>query len=287
MLRQPRVRRAVKLSMNEHRVVEATKNQPSPVTVESLKQNLTALGVKPGMVLLVHSSLSSLGWVCGKSVAVIEALESVLTSDGTLVMPTHSGELSEPSYWRDPPVPEVWWQTIRDTMPAFQPDLTPTRGMGLIPETFRKQEGVLRSYHSQVSFAAWGKYAKHITENHGLEYSLGEDSPLARIYDLQGHILLLGVGHGNNTSIHLAEYRANFPKKIVQQGAPIFVNGQRVWETFEDIETNDDDFEAIGKAFGEETGLERTGMIGQADAKLLPQKELVDFAVQWMEKNRL
>jgi aminoglycoside 3-N-acetyltransferase len=272
--------------MTEQTAIEKTRAQPSPVTVESLKHDLTLLGVKPGMVLLVHSSLSSLGWVCGKSVAVIDALESVLTPDGTLVMPTHSGELSEPSYWQHPPVPEAWWQTIRDTMPAFQSDLTPTRGMGLIPETFRKQNGALRSYHPQVSFAAWGKYAKQITENHGLEYSLGEHSPPARIYDLRGYVLLLGVGHGNNTSLHLAEYRANIAKKIVQQGAPVFIEGKRVWQTFEDIETDDDDFEAIGAAFAEETNLEQTSKIGQAETRLVPQREIVDFAVRWMEKNR-
>jgi aminoglycoside 3-N-acetyltransferase len=273
--------------MTEQLAIEKTRDQPLPITVDSLKKDLMSLGVKPGMVLLVHSSLSSIGWVCGKSVAVIEALESVLTLDGTLVMPTHSGELSEPSYWQHPPVPEAWWQTIRDTMPAFQADLTPTREMGIIPETFRKQHGVLRSYHPQVSFAAWGKYARKITENHGLEYPLGEGSPLARIYDLRGYLLLLGVGHGNNTSLHLAEHRSSYSgKKVVQQGAPMFVEGKRVWQTFDDIETDDDDFETIGAAFAEETGLERTGKIGQADAKLLPQRDLVDFAVQWMEAHR-
>lgn len=276
----------IKSIMNEHQVVEATKNQPSPITVDSLKHDLSSLGVKPGMVLLVHSSLSSIGWVCGKSVAVIEALESTLTSEGTLVMPTHSGELSEPSYWENPPVPEAWWQVIRDTMPAFQADVTPTREMGLIPETFRKQDGVLRSYHPQVSFAAWGKYAKQITENHSLEFGLGETSPLARLYDLHGHVLLLGVGHGNNTSLHLAEYRANIQKKILQQGAPVLVEGQRQWKTFEDIEMNSNDFEAIGKVFAEETGLEQRGKIGLANARLFPQCELVDFAVRWLEQHR-
>jgi aminoglycoside 3-N-acetyltransferase len=273
--------------MTEQAVIEKTRDQSSPVTVESLKRDLTSLGVKPGMVLLVHSSLSSLGWVCGKSVAVIEALESVLTSDGTLVMPTHSGELSEPSYWQHPPVPEAWWQAIRDTMPAFQADLTPTRGVGLIPETFRNQDGVKRSNHPQVSFAAWGKYAKEITEKHGLEFALGENSPLARLYDLHGYVLLLGVGHGNNTSLHLAEHRANYSsKKVIQSGAPILIEGKRVWQTFDDIETDDNDFETIGMTFAEEAGLERKGKIGQGEARLLPQRELVDFAVDWMKKNR-
>ena len=273
--------------MNEHRVVEATQHQPSPVTVDSLKRDLVALGVKPGMVLLVHSSPSSMGWVCGKSVAVIEALESVLTPHGTLVMPTHSGELSEPSYWQHPPIPEAWWQTVRDTMPAFQSDLTPTREMGLIPETFRKQHGVKRSNHPQGSFAARGKHAKQITENHSLEYGLGAGSPLARIYELRGHVLLLGVGHGNNTSLHLAEHRATHKsKKVIEQGAPIFVNGGRVWQTFEDLEGDSEDFETIGKAFADETGLEQIGKVGLARARLFPQHDIVNFAVCWMEQNR-
>ena len=50
----------------------------APVTVESLRRNLLALGVELGMVLLVHSSLSALGRVCGGPVAVVIALQEVL-----------------------------------------------------------------------------------------------------------------------------------------------------------------------------------------------------------------
>ncbi len=206
--------------MTEAETIKRTRGRP--VTVTSLTADLSALGVTPGMTLLVHSSLSALGWVNGGPVAVILALENALRPEGTLVMPTHSGHLSDPAEWQDPPVPETWWETIRQTMPAYDPDLTPSRGMGAIPESFRRQKDVLRSSHPHFSFAAWGKGAAVITERHALELSLGEHSPLARIYDRDGWVLLLGVGHDSNTSLHLAEYRADYPgKRLITCGAPV------------------------------------------------------------------
>ena len=268
--------------------LDAIKNsKDGPVTVDSIKKDLLNLGVLKGMVLLVHSSLSSLGWVSGGPVGVILALEEALGPEGTLVMPTHSGDLTDPEKWENPPVPEGWKEIIRQTMPAFDPDLTPTRGMGIISETFRKQAGVLRSDHPHVSFTARGKQAEFITGSHGLHFGLGEDSPLARVYELEGWILLLGVGHECNTSVHLAEFRADFPgKKEIQQGAPILQDGVRRWVKLNELEEKSEDFEEIGKAYQKSGGKILTGQVGNAQVELIPQQDLVDFSVEWMSENR-
>lgn len=159
--------------------------QGTLITVDRLAADFRRLGVQEGMTLLLHSSFKSLGqWVAGGPVAVILSLEQVLGEEGTLVMPTQSSDLTDPSGWSRPPVPEAWWPGIREHMPAYDPDLTPIRGMGIIPDCFRKQRGVRRSSHPIDSFAAWGKHRDVIIDGHGLEYAFGERSPLARIYEL-------------------------------------------------------------------------------------------------------
>jgi len=259
----------------------------APATIDSLARDLAALGVAEGSILLVHSSLSTLGWVCGGAVAVIAALKRVLGETGTLVMPTHSGDLSDPAKWEHPPVPEPWWPIIRETMPPYDPDMTPTRGMGVIPECFRRQPGVSRSDHPQLSFAAYGPHAATITENHQLTDGLGDTSPLSRLYALQAQVLLLGVGHANNTSLHLSEVRAlgdRMPQ--VHEAAPITVNGQRQWAEFITADVDSDDFPQIGKAFEQQTGLVEVGHVAAASARLMPQPVLVDFGEEWIRQHR-
>lgn len=263
-----------------------SRSEDGPITQDWLEEDLSQLGVLPGMTLLLHSSLSSLGWVVGGPVAVIKALLAVLGADGTLVMPTHTSDLCDPEGWSNPPVDPSWWPAIREAMPAFEPDLTPTRGMGVIPECFRSAPGVLRSDHPQVSFAAFGPKAEFIIQGHELSSAFGESSPVARIYDLNGHVLLLGVGHDSNSSLHLSEVRADYPsKRIVRFNAPVSINGERQWVEAEDIDPNADDFPEIGGAY-EQVGTGSRGLVGHADSILCSQRELVDFGVKWTEKNR-
>lgn len=125
---------------------------PAPVTGPlqtraSLAAALRDLGVRPGETLLAHTSLSSLGWVCGGAVAVVQALLDAVGPDGTLTVPTHSGDNSDPAGWSAPPVPEPWWPAIRAHMPPYDPRTTPSRGVGVVPETLRTGYASCTAFH--------------------------------------------------------------------------------------------------------------------------------------------
>jgi aminoglycoside 3-N-acetyltransferase len=269
--------------MGERDAVEAT---AVPATVPSLTAQLRALGVEPGDVLVVHASLSALGFVIGGAQAVVEALMAAVGPAGTVTMPAHSSDWSEPSYWQAPPVPATWWQEIRDHMPAFDPHATPLREMGSIADTLHRLPGTVRSSHPCVSHMGNGPHAARITADHALAHGLGEGSPLARLYELDAKVLLLGVGHANNTSLHLAEYRADWPgKRSIVQGSPVLVDGERRWVTYEDLDGDTDDFEAVGAAFAAGGG-ERSGPVGSGTGRLMRQRALVDFATTWFTAHR-
>lgn len=216
----------------------------------------------------------------------LDALLESIGPTGTLTMPGHNGALSEPGCWKNPPVPRDWWPIIRATMPAFDLHLTPLREMGAIAEVFQRLPGVTRSNHPRTSHLAYGPLADIITNGHSLADGLGEHSPLARLYECDAQVLLLGVSHANNTSLHLAEYRATWPSKTrTTQGSPILIDGHRKWVTYEELEINAGDFDAIGSELAA-IQLQFSGYVGFARSQLMRQRSVVDFAVDWMSRNR-
>lgn len=259
--------------------------QVAPHTPRSLRSDLHAIGVTAGDTLLVHASYRSLGYVAGGTQAVVEALLAALGPDGTLVVPTHTGENSDPAAWQHPPVPPAWWPVIREEAPAFDPLRTPSRWMGAIAETVRVWPGARRSDHPQVSFAAIGAHAEDVVGTHQLDDALGERSPLGAINRLDGKVLLLGCGHGSNTSLHLAEWRQPSPRRGEESASVRQSDGTSRWTTWTDVIPGEGDFEQLGAAFEAAVGVS-TGLVGHATARLMSQRVLVDFATGWIAANR-
>ena len=102
----------------------------TPITKEGLIHKFSQLGIKQGDTLLVHASLSSLGYVVGGAETLFLALRDVIGEQGTIVVPSQTVEISDPASWQYPPVPEEWHDVIRDAMPAYSKDLSYSKAMG-------------------------------------------------------------------------------------------------------------------------------------------------------------
>jgi aminoglycoside 3-N-acetyltransferase len=161
-------------------------------TVAELEAELRALDLPRGCVLLVHSSLGAVGPLEGGALSVIDALmRTVGRVGGTLVMPAMAGDVEHED-----------------------PRSAPTRDMGIIPEGFRRLPGVRRSAHPTGAYAAWGSDADWVVEHHPLDRPEGPDGPLGRVAERDGRVLLVGVGHAANATVHLGEYLAGVPYEL-------------------------------------------------------------------------
>lgn len=259
----------------------------SIVTKTELKEQFRSCGVAKGQTIIAHASLSSLGFVVGGAETLICSLLELVGEEGTLVMPAQTWKNLDPAtgvHWEEP---AEWWPVIREHWPAYDKEVTPAIGMGAAAEMLRKWPGARRSDHPARSFAAVGKHAEYITQEHDLSNIFGKGSPLDKICELDGYVLLIGVGHNKNTSLHLAETRAGFPgKRFADESSAIMTVEGRRWVTYTTQVVLDDDFIALGEEY------ERLHQIpvhkaGDAEIRLLKQRTLIDWAAAWMEKHRV
>jgi aminoglycoside 3-N-acetyltransferase len=259
------------------------------VTRGSLVADLAALALPRGGVLLVHSSLRSLGWVVGGAAGVVQALRVSLGSEGTLVVPTHTSQQLDPLCWMRPAVPADRVDEVREAMLPFDPATTPSLRRGVVAEYVRTHPGACRSNHPTASFAAIGPAAEEIVGGHFPGTRFGRHSPLGRCYDLAARVLLLGVGHESNTSLHLAEHFAAWPsKKTEELRMKALVDGRAVWVEHDDLAADSRDFAAVGAAFEASTRapLASIGSVGGTSARLLDMRSLVEFAADYMSTHR-
>ncbi|WP_068614818.1 aminoglycoside N(3)-acetyltransferase [Paenibacillus tuaregi] len=256
------------------------------LTREDLIKQFRACGVSRGQVIFVHTSLSSLGFVVGGAETLIRALLDIVGEEGTLMMPSQTWKNLDPSTGVHGDVPKDWWPVIREHWPAYDKEITPAIGMGVVAEIFRKWPGARRSSHPARSVAAVGRHADYLTEEHDLSNIFGENSPVDKLYELDGFVLLIGVGYDKNTSLHLAETRAEFPSKtFTEEGSAVMIDGVRQWVTYSTQVVDDADFLTIGQEYEREHHIP-VHRVGNAEVRLLRQRPLIDWTVEWMQKNR-
>lgn len=266
----------------------------SPVDRAQLAAGFRSLGLLRGQHLLVHCSMSQIGWIVGGAATLLNAILDVAGPDATLVVPTHTTLNSDTSAaFRAATAgldTDARAQYLAD-MPGFNPASTPSTGMGKFAEYVRTLPSASRSSHPQASFAAIGPGARDCTSVHDLDCHLGERSPLGWLYAADAAILLLGVGYSECTAFHLAEYRlpGALPRRLYRC---FTARGQtRVEHEFTDVDLDDSDFGRLGAdleaRFELDTGsVLRYRQVGSAPCRLVPVRAAVDFACDWLQIHR-
>lgn len=261
------------------------------ITQSMLLHDLSRLGVQHGQTIMLHASVRAIGWVVGGPDMVLRTLLDVLTPDGALMMVAS---------WEDNPYDLSRWPPERqraylEECPAFDPATSRAdhRQMSILAEYLRTWPGAYRSTHPLASFVAVGSQAHWLTDNQPLQYGLGPGSPLARLCEIHGHILLLGSPFATTTLLHYAEHIAQIPnKRIDRYKAPIWQNGQKVWIDIEEYDTVNgivdwdagDYFDAIMQDY-RSSGRGNNGTVGMADSYLFEAADVVAYAVDWIERH--
>jgi aminoglycoside 3-N-acetyltransferase len=225
--------------------------------------HLRALGVRKGGVLLVHTSFRATRPVEGGPLGLIGALRDAIGPDGTLVMPSWSEDDDRP----------------------FDPMTSPASpSLGVVADTFWRLPGVLRSNHFHT-FAAAGPEASGITSDPLPLPPHIPESPVGRVHDLDGQVLLLGVGHDADTTLHLAELVAGVPYRVPRY-CTVLQGGRPVR-----IDYGENDHCCTRFALADEwlraRGLQSEGRVGHAHSRLARARDIVGVALEHLAHDPL
>jgi|SRR5579859_561835 len=234
---------------------------------DELVAGLQALGLQQGDSVVVHSSLSSLGWVRGGAATVIESLLAVVGNAGHIMMP----------YFFPPLYPGV-----------FDYAHPPVPYTGAVPRALRTWPGAILSIHPTHPFVVVGPAAQQLTEGHYLTSSVGRDSPIDRLAKLGGKVLLLGVGQEANTLIHTGEAYAAVPYwgQLRPDRPPgrrcRLPDNQEIWVPLPETPGDGYGFGKI-EPWLRQQGLMRLDCIGAATCSLIPGQRLIETVIEFLE----
>jgi aminoglycoside 3-N-acetyltransferase len=264
-----------------------------PVVRSELELGLRSLGVRPGGVLMVHTRMSAIGWVVGGSQTVVEALLWALGQEGTLL--AYAGWEDDP--WHLAEWPAEWQRAYRAELPSFNPELSEAdHEMGRLPERIRTWPGAKPSTGHVMRMVALGARAGWLTENQPWNHPAGPGSPLAKLVEADGQVLMLGAPLDTLTLLHHAEALVDGPeKRMVTYAVPIRKGDRVEWREVHDHDTSsrgafpyervipagDDAFAVIGR-LALAAGCGASGKVGDAESHLFAARPLVDFAVAWL-----
>lgn len=248
-------------------------------TKEDILAQLANAGIQRGMLVLVDADCTALGYITGGVQTFIDALMGTLGYDGTIVMPAFTPSNLDPACHGSEKIMRENWDLVRDHAVPFDRKLSAPETKDPLIHQFLRNEGVLRSYHPIYSFAAWGKYAKIICDKHPLHFGLSKDSPLGKLSELNGYVLLAGCGYEACTMFQLARYNGNqLPIKILS--APIEQNTHRIWKDMLDLELDHTGFEVIGEVM-EERKIVKNMYINAARCRFFSAREAVNIATAY------
>lgn len=257
-------------------------------TRSGLAADLRALGLQPGDIVMVHTACRRIGPVLGGPDAIIAALRDAVGPAGTLM-----AYLDWDAPWEDladdsGAIPAA----VKAEVTGFDPLLTrAARDNGTLPEFLRTTPGALRSGNPGASVAALGAQAEMLTRDHPLDYGYGPGSPLARLVEANGKVLMLGAPHDTMTLMHLAEHLADIPgKRVIAKEAPFATPAGTEWRWIEEFDTSDPVSEALPENFIEQivdayvaAGRGRPGKVGNAPALLVAAADILPFGIAWLE----
>lgn len=241
----------------------------------SLLADLAPLPLR-GRIVLVHSGYKALGAVRGGPEAVVAALIDAVGPDGTLMAPAFTTDLVDPATWPTPPTAERRDELLR-TIPPFDPTSSAPYKMGAVAAALWRTPGAVRSHHPVTSWVALGRDAHALTAEHPLDDPEGPESPIGRAWKRDAVVLLAGVDHDANTTIHLAESLLDMPhlRELPDRYVTVEPDGTRVWRPIAKTTKCSDGFVRIGPHLDPAT---TWGRLGDAAVRGIRSADVVRIA---------